>query len=689
MKKGIVYWLGVGMVVVANGLLCHANDVLLSLKAPISSWDEAIPLGNGGAGALLWGKDDTLNITLDRADYWHNVDVATFSSPDFSWSFLVDSVKTKNARRRKEVFENVRGFTDAKNDSTKLPGVRLVLKLANSQRLQHFELRKENAVAAITVETEAGARKILAWFDDGDTHLSLRVPNDVKIVSKEFIRNKAFEKLGDYPEPKISTEDDGKTLTYFRARRNGASRSYDRDFIAGVRFRTLEAKADSAFWRKFNVQSSVSVPDAEMQRLYDFAIYLYGAAARNAYAPIALQGLWTADNGGIPPWRGDYHNDLNTQMSYWAAGPSGCIEALDSFAEFYLGCVGEFRRYCNKFFDGRSGAVIPGTMGYGGQYMLGWTAYSATLLGGIWAFNTFCDAWDYDPNPEKARKLLNFGRELAKALEYSWKEENGIRRFGVSSSPEYADNSERSFLTPNSSYDRAIAKSFYVWLSRFEEACGDKEKSAQFKRESEMFGPPNITENGVLEISKGLILDYSHRHPSHLLQVFPLLNIPQEEGVDNEASVSQWEGLGTSRWCGYSFSWAGCFEARLGRGDKAYRYLKDFQRAFVTRNGFHVNGDQLKIGLSKYTYRPFTLEGNFGYARGIQEMLLGYDMHKNEYRLFPALPKAWDGKEVSFTNLRIPGGHRISARRAADGTVTHTFVPYKGATNLPKVASGK
>jgi alpha-L-fucosidase 2 len=29
-----------------------------------------------------------------------------------------------------------------------------------------------------------------------------------------------------------------------------------------------------------------------------------------------LQGVWTADAGGLPPWKGDYHNDLNTQMTY-------------------------------------------------------------------------------------------------------------------------------------------------------------------------------------------------------------------------------------------------------------------------------------------------------------------------------------------------------------------------------------
>ena len=100
---------------------------------------------------------------------------------------------------------------------------------------------------------------------------------------------------------------------------------------------------------------------------------------------------------------------------------------------------------------------------------------------------------------------------------------------------------------------------------------------------------------------------------------------------------------------------------------------------------FNLNGDQLKCGLSRATYDPFTLEANFGYARGIQEMLLAYDPHANTATLFPVLPKEWDGREVSFRNLRVPGGHRISATRSADGKVTHSLTPWPGAKSLPKV----
>ena len=168
------------------------------------------------------------------------------------------------------------------------------------------------------------------------------------------------------------------------------------------------------------------------------------------------------------------------------------------------------------------------------------------------------------------------------------------------------------------------------------------------------------------------------------MDVFPFYDTPRDAEVDPVKSIDQFEGLGTAWWVGFSFSWEGCFNARLGRGERAWQYLKEFQMAFTSRNGFNVNGDQLKCGLSRFTYRPFTLDANFGFARGIQEMLLRYDPHANTVTLFPALPKRWDGKEVSFRDLRIPGGHRLSATRAANGKVTHHLTPYPGSP-IPRV----
>ena len=34
------------------------------------SWDEAMPLGNATVGALVWQRDSTLRLSLDRTDLW-------------------------------------------------------------------------------------------------------------------------------------------------------------------------------------------------------------------------------------------------------------------------------------------------------------------------------------------------------------------------------------------------------------------------------------------------------------------------------------------------------------------------------------------------------------------------------------------------------------------------------------------
>jgi alpha-L-fucosidase 2 len=70
-----------------------------------------------------------------------------------------------------------------------------------------------------------------------------------------------------------------------------------------------------------------------------------------------------------------------------------------------------------------------------------------------------------------------------------------------------------------------------------------------------------------------------------------------------------------------------------------------------------VNGDQTKSGKSKFTYRPFTLEGNFAFASGLQEMLL--QSHTGVVRLFPAIPASWN--DVSFDKMRAEGAFLVSA----------------------------
>ena len=76
------------------------------------------------------------------------------------------------------------------------------------------------------------------------------------------------------------------------------------------------------------------------------------------------------------------------------------------------------------------------------------------------------------------------------------------------------------------------------------------------------------------------------------------------------------------------------------------------------------------------TYRPFTLEGNFAFASGVQEMLM--QSHAGFIELFPAVPDGW--KDVSFQTLRAEGAYLVSAVRQNGLTKTVTITSEKGGT---------
>lgn len=164
-----------------------------------------------------------------------------------------------------------------------------------------------------------------------------------------------------------------------------------------------------------------------------------------------------------------------------------------------------------------------------------------------------------------------------------------------------------------------------------------------------------------LTIAPNYSLSYTHRHLSNLLAIHPLGLLDVSQGKESERlikrSINHFEELGTQGWVGYTYSWLANLQARVLNGDAAARSLHIFAKAFCSPNSFHLNGDQLKKGYSGFTYRPFTLEGNFACASAIQEMLL--QSHTGVIHVFPAIPQHW--QNASFRDMRTIGAFLVSA----------------------------
>jgi len=107
----------------------------LALCAPIDRWDEAIPLGNGLTGGLLWGHGSHIKLSLDRADLWDLRTPETLLRDDWNLDTLKKLVAAKNQGKIVELFDVP--YSDVAYP-TKLPAGRLELILDESQQAKSF-----------------------------------------------------------------------------------------------------------------------------------------------------------------------------------------------------------------------------------------------------------------------------------------------------------------------------------------------------------------------------------------------------------------------------------------------------------------------------------------------------------------------------------------------------------------------
>ncbi|MBN2023039.1 MAG: glycoside hydrolase N-terminal domain-containing protein [Pirellulales bacterium] len=662
----------------------------LNLGAPIERWDEAIPLGNGLTGGLLWGGGHVLKLSLDRGDLWDNRQPDVWSHPDRNYATVRRLLGQKKHKSLEDMFRQpYLRFAYP----TKIPAGRLEVDLGDGTDVEEFSL--DLASATGRAQLNKGTAEV--FFHATEPVALLRFPNGK--AKGRLVPPTSVKRLG-YPPVELGhegnvqwflqkTHDDRALAVVAATRSDGettemavaiTSTDDGADPVSLGRRRVQSAldrgyasllPAHVEWWKKFWGRSVVALPDRAIQRHYDLVQYFYGAASRRGAPPIPLQGVWTADDGNLPPWKGDFHNDLNTQMTYWAYFTSGHFDQGASFLDFLWGRLPKHRAFAKDFF-GAPGAAVPGVMSLAGDPIGGWCAYSLSPTMGAWIAHSFYQHWRFTMD----ERFLNeraypYCEAIAQCLEGLLEpDERGKLKLPLSSSPEIHENAPESWLTPNSNFDLSLLRWLFGALAEMAQARGDAAAAAHWTDLLDRLDPLAVEgESGPLRLAPDESLAFSHRHFSHLLAIYPLGTL-HVEGTDRDrrvidASIAQLGLHGTRKWTGYSFSWLACLAARAGKPELALENLNVFLKAFVSRNGFHLNGDYKRLGFSDFTYRPFTLEGNFAAAQAVHEMLL--QSWGGAVRVFPAAPKAW--ANVEFADLRAEGAFAVSARRRNGSTV--------------------
>jgi len=708
-------WHHVAAVAVLGALACphalaaQAATSDLRLAAPIERWDEALPLGNGLLGGLVWGGGDTLNVSLDRGDLWDLRIPAVLQGADWTFATVRRLVAAGHHQRRVELFDDP---YDRIPYPTKLPGGRLVVVLDSGAAARQFTLHLSTAEAFVAY----GGREVTGFFSAVEPVALFRLPSPAAHVS--LVRPASLDAL-QYP-PADTGRAGGTVWLEQRAalglryaivagtRPDGdglvlavtiASTADGDDPLALGRARVTSAldrgyermwEPHRAWWQRFWAVSDVQLPDPVIQAQYDLAKYFYGTASRRGAPPMPLQGVWTADGGTLPPWKGDFHNDLNTQMTYLACDAAGLDEACESWLDFNWRLLPAYRSFAQRFF-GVPGAAVPGVMALDGQPLGGWGQYSLSPTMGAWVAQSFYQHWKYTGDRAfLVARAYPFLSEIGEAiLALLEPDSSGMLKLPLSTSPEINDNAPTSWLTPNTNFDLALLRWLFGALVETAGAAGAPSDARRWNEALHRLDPlDRDPATGALTVARGFPYAESHRHFSHAMAIHPL-GLLDPEGADSATVRATLDGLatyGTDWWVGYSFSWYSAMLARAGRGEAALRQLEIFTRAFVLRNGFHANGDQSGTGLSRHTYRPFTLEGNFLAMDAVQEMLL--QSWGGTVRVFPAVSDRWP--DVSYRDLRGEGGFRVSATRRAGCTAEVRIVaPRAGELRLRDPFAGR
>ena len=344
--------------------------------------------------------------------------------------------------------------------------------------------------------------------------------------------------------------------------------------------------------------------DPELEALYfQFGRYLLIASSRDSL-PANLQGLW--NNSLTPPWNADYHTNINIQMNYWPAEPANLSELAQPFFRFVQSVVPVYRQVVAQtaaWSLANPGASLPGIVPWGakepmpeerfvtatGQAVRGWTVrtesnpfgatgYLWNKTGNAWYAQHF---WEHYAFTQDREFLRSAAYPLMKEVCGFWQDHLKTLPDGRLVAP-MGWSPEHGPVEDGISYDQQIVWDLFNNTVEAADTLGtDKAFRDQIAALRNRLAPPRVGSWGQLlewlAEKNDPVLDTphdTHRHVSHLFALFPGRQISPTRTPELAAAARKTLEARGDAGTGWSMAWKMAFWARLFDGDHAYRMLR-------------------------------------------------------------------------------------------------------------------